>query len=198
VLHVLWPDTHSPVMPLGDKIKELLGSEKPKNPGEHASKLITALNTLEMGAASYSTEGADKALSSISKHLAALKVCLFGDTVTKDVVHGAVTELLRTDALYLLVKHLVQLDFEARKDAASVFGACVRVKAEDGQRALCAAYVEEHPFIMEKLTQGWVGKRQGTPCRGGPSILGGFSCMGCAGTLGSSLAVLPLALRSQV
>ena len=62
-------------------------------------------------------------------------------------------EVVRTDFLLLLVTHLPSLDFEARKDAAQVFGAVVRIRDASDQ---CpgAGYVREHPQILDMLFDG--------------------------------------------
>jgi len=50
-------------------------------------------------------------------------------------------------------QHLVDLDFEARKDAAQVFGATVRIKDAE-EKAPGAAYVLQRPYILNMLFQG--------------------------------------------
>jgi calcium binding protein 39 len=47
----------------------------------------------------------------------------------------------------------VDLDFEARKDAAQVFGATVRIKDAE-EKAPGAAYVLQRPYILNMLFQG--------------------------------------------
>jgi hypothetical protein len=51
------------------------------------------------------------------------------------------------------------LDFETRKDAAQVFGALVRIKEDAAERSPGAIYVEQHPDILRRLFDGWVGMR---------------------------------------
>jgi len=52
-----------------------------------------------------------------------------------------------------VLQHLVDLDFEVRKDAAQVFGTSVRIKDADG-KAPGAAYVLQRPYIMNSLFLG--------------------------------------------
>lgn len=64
-------------------------------------------------------------------------------------------EACKTELLSLLVKHLQELEFEARKDAAQVFGAIVRIRDPEN-RSPGAAFVEQHYEIVEQLFQGCV------------------------------------------
>uniref|UniRef100_A0A7S3VHR4 Mo25-like protein n=1 Tax=Dunaliella tertiolecta TaxID=3047 RepID=A0A7S3VHR4_DUNTE len=135
----------------------LLGGAKHQKPyPETIAKLVASLEALDTPQA----EGRDarlKYLENISRYLASMKIHLFGGAeveVSKAKVLEIARELLKTDLLYLLVKHLVDLDFEARKDAAQVFGAAVRIKdAED--KAPGSAYVLQRPYIMNMLFLGY-------------------------------------------
>jgi calcium binding protein 39 len=139
-------------MPLLDKLLR----DRPKSCPDTVAKLVTSLEALEVDATS---ERVERSLAAVAKYLAFLKVYLFGDAeheVTKESVLDCVKGLASTDLLYLVVKHLVQLDFEARKDAAQVFGVSVRIKDEH-DRSPGAAYVFAHPYIMNKLFEGCEG-----------------------------------------
>ncbi|KAL6758107.1 Mo25-like protein [Haematococcus lacustris] len=136
-------------MPLLDKLLK----EKPKSSQDTLSKLLAALNALEVG----NEKDNEKALANVAKYLGFLKYHLFGDgehEVTKEEALERARELVATDLLYLLVKHLVLLDFEARKDAAQVYGMLVRLRDSD-DRSPGAAYVLQHPYILSKLFHGY-------------------------------------------
>jgi hypothetical protein len=72
------------------------------------------------------------------------------------------TYACRHDLLYLLVKHLPLLDFEARKDAVVVFSATMRIKDSSDQSPGCN-YVREHPWIVDRLFHGCAGSRGAMP-----------------------------------
>ena len=127
-----------------------------RSPAETVAKLVTHLEGLE---ADLRADLRAKHLDSITRHLQGLKVHLFGSPehqVTKPKVLEVAREILSTDLLYLLVKHLPSLDFETRKDAVQVFGSAVRIK-DASEKAPGAAYVLQHPYILQMLFRGWVG-----------------------------------------
>ena len=140
-------------MPAG--LLDKLLKDRPKTASEVVAKVVAALESLETPQKEQQVE---KALESITKYLAHAKVFLFGDEeheVSKDSVIQLAMDACQTDMLYLLVKHLGELDFETRKDAAQVFGATVRIRDND-DRCPGAAYVKTRPYIMDKLFQGCV------------------------------------------
>jgi calcium binding protein 39 len=137
-------------MPLLEKLGL---KEKPGKPQETISKLLGALNALELG-----DRDSERNLANVARYLSFLKFHLFGDQeheVTKEQVLELSRELMHTDLLYLLVKHLALLDFESRKDAAQCFGATVRIRDSE-DRSPGAQYVLQHPYIISKLFHGYV------------------------------------------
>lgn len=130
-------------------IKSLI-KEKPKTAPELVSKTVNALTNLR-------TPKRDKMLESTAKYLGYMKFWLFGDEEhepTKENVIALAVEVVRTELLTLLVVHLVELDFEARKDAAQVFGAVVRIRDEH-HSCIGAKYVQDHMEVMDMLFQGY-------------------------------------------
>lgn len=100
----------------------------------------------------------ERALEKVALNLGCIKQFLFGDDSrepTKESVISLAYEACKTELLSLLVKHLQELEFEARKDAAQVFGAIVRIRDPE-ERSPGAAYVEQHYEIIEQLFQGCV------------------------------------------
>lgn len=121
--------------------------EKPKAPSEVVTKLVAAFDGLGKS---------DKSAEQVSKYLGYAKVLLFGDEEHEAVKENAVqlaVEAANTDLLTLFVRNLHQLDFEARKDTAQVYGALVRIKdANDNMPG--AAYVRAHPELLDTLFNG--------------------------------------------
>ena len=142
-------------MPFPD-IRRLV-KERPKTAPEIVSKAVAGLQALETA---NRDRALDRALEQVSKYLGYMKFWLFGDEghePTKDNVIALAHEVVRTDFLLLLVTHLPSLDFEARKDAAQVFGAVVRIRDAAGQECPGAGYVREHAQILDMLFDGCVG-----------------------------------------
>ncbi|KAG2499343.1 hypothetical protein HYH03_002918 [Edaphochlamys debaryana] len=138
-------------MPLFDKLLK----EKPKSPTEVVSKLSAAFDALT--AARQDVKAQDKAHESVAKYLGYAKLVLFGDDEHEATKENAVAfsqEAGRSDLLSMIVKHLGDLEFEQRKDAAQVFGAVVRIKEND-ERGPGAAYVLGHPEIPTLLFVGY-------------------------------------------
>jgi len=136
-----------------------LVKERPKSPSEVLAKAVAALQTLRYRDSSPLIGAKEQA--QVHKYLGYLKFFLFGDEQggghdpTKESVMSLVMEVVKTDFQLLLVQDLVHLEFEARKDAAQVFGAIVRIR-NDTQDPACpgALYVLQHPQIMEYLFEG--------------------------------------------
>jgi calcium binding protein 39 len=142
-------------MPFLDKVFK----EKPKTPSEVVTKLTTALEAL--AGVRKDERGLEKAQESVAKYLGFAKLLLFGDDEhepTKENAIALAQEAGRSDLLSLIVKQLVELDFESRKDAAQVFGALVRIR-ENEERGPGAHYILNHPEIPTLLFNGWVRRR---------------------------------------
>lgn len=126
--------------------------EKPKAPPEVVAKLLAAFESLQHGKT-------DKILEQITKYLQFAKMLLFGDDereATKENALALAIEATNTTLLARLIKGMYELDFEARKDVASVYGAIVRIKEKDGEdRAPGADYMQAHPELLESLFDGY-------------------------------------------
>ncbi|MEW5303377.1 MAG: hypothetical protein WDW38_001704 [Sanguina aurantia] len=133
---------------------EFFIKEKPKSAAEVVSKTVAALQNVELAKRERKIE---RALEKVALNLGCIKQFLFGDDSrepTKESVMSLAQEACKTELLSLLVKHLQELEFEARKDAAQVFGAIVRIRDPEN-RSPGAAYVEQHYEIIEQLFQGY-------------------------------------------
>lgn len=139
-----------------------LVKERPKSPAEVLAKAVAALQALSARDSNPLSTGA-KEQAQVHKYLGYLKFFLFGDEQggghdpTKESVMNLVNEVVKTDFQLLLVENLVHLEFEARKDAAQVFGAIVRIR-DDAMDPACpgALYVLRHQSILRILFEGWV------------------------------------------
>ncbi len=168
-------------MPLLEKLKEnLLKSNQPKTPAEVVTKLVTALEALS--AYKGDEKALDKAHESVAKYLLATKLLLFGDDeheATKENAIALAHEAGRTSLLSLIVKQMVVLEFESRKDAAQVFGALVRIKGNNDERGPGIIYVQKHPEIPTLLFNGWVLPPPPGPQRCTPPVA--HCCCWCCG-----------------
>lgn len=98
---------------------------------------------------------AEKTIEELGKYLNAMKVLMFGDehgAASKETALIIAYETCKSDLLSLMVRWLGVLHFEARKDAAQLFGAIVRLENKEEQPG--AAYVAGQPEVMEMLFNG--------------------------------------------
>lgn len=164
-----------------------------RTPSEVLAKLCAAL----------SAEGGPSSVEDkLRKYLGCLKAWLFGDEQhepTREAVLALAEEVANTDAQLLLVRNLPQLDFETRKDAAQVFGAVVRIRAERPapDRAPGARYVEAHPEILTLLFKGCVPGARPGPQRGAGSGGGSSSSAARAARRGRGGSSSPVAAHAR-
>ncbi|PNH12115.1 Degreening-related dee76 protein [Tetrabaena socialis] len=140
-------------MPFLDKLLK----EKPKTPTEVVTKLLTAFDSLTATRRSNDDRAMEKTHESVAKYLGFAKLLLFGDDeheATKENATALAFEASRTELLSMIVKHLAELEFESRKDAAQVFGAIVRIK-DNEERGPGASYVVAHPELPTLLFRGY-------------------------------------------
>jgi calcium binding protein 39 len=133
-------------------LKQLV-KERPKSAPEIVAKAVSALQQIDVTARERALEAA---LDRCSRYLQYMKYTLFGDDgydPTKDAVINLALEVVKTDFLLLLVQRLSLLSFEARKDAAQVFGAVVRIK-DQADASPGAQYVQKHANILQMLFEG--------------------------------------------
>jgi calcium binding protein 39 len=140
-----------------------LVKERPKSPAEVLTKAVAALQALSARDKDNPLSTGAKEQAQVHKYLGYLKFFLFGDEQggghdpTKESVMALVNQVVKTDFQSLLVENLVNLEFEARKDAAQVFGAIVRIRDDTADPACPGAqYVLQHQDILRILFEGWV------------------------------------------
>jgi calcium binding protein 39 len=99
----------------------------------------------------------------ISRLVAGMKELMYGDDATnKDAAMAIVKEACKTDLVMELVDCLGMLDFETRKDVASVFGSIMRMdmveKGSDGEEIQVRPghdYLMEHLELLTTLFDGF-------------------------------------------
>lgn len=93
----------------------------------------------------------------LTKHMAAMKLMLYGEgpeqPPDKQLVLELAREVLRTNLFALILPQLPALDFECRKDITQIFSSLLR-KQHDGDH-ITVSWVEEHPETMGTLLRGY-------------------------------------------
>lgn len=123
-----------------------------KTPQELAASLEKKLFSLEAKEDDASTKSTEK----ITPLLAAMRFGLTGDEDPDskgDIAKKLTTQLIheRANILVMLVKHLVDLEFEAQQDAVRILKFLLR----NGKENQSTEYVLEHPRIIEMLIDGY-------------------------------------------
>mmetsp|Transcript_5049 Transcript_5049/g.14100 ORF Transcript_5049/g.14100 Transcript_5049/m.14100 type:complete len:221 (+) Transcript_5049:166-828(+) len=98
----------------------------------------------------------DKALEKLSKFLVEMKLEMLGDgeeQPQRDVQQALAAEVCRQGLMMILCAKLPQLEFEARKDAAMVFGQVLRT--EQNGKLLGLEYVKAHQQILSTVIRGY-------------------------------------------
>lgn len=98
----------------------------------------------------------DRIVEDLGKYLNAMKLLMFGDenaSATKETALTIAYETCKTDLLTLMARWLPVLQFEARKDAAQLFGAVVRLENKGEQPGV--QFVSRHPECLETLFNGY-------------------------------------------
>ena len=124
-----------------------LASGKEKTAVEVIAKLTMNYALLEEG------DKREKALDGLTKYLAQLKVYIYGDeghNVSKESVLELARDATTSQLLHMIVKHLNQLSFETRKDAAACFSGIVRIKEDTQSEGPGVKYVLTHAYVLEK------------------------------------------------
>jgi hypothetical protein len=132
--------------------------EKPRSAEEVVGKACAALEAQAQAnsAEQRREKQVERAKEDVDRYLNFLKQWLFGDDAheaTKENAIAIAAEACRADLLALMARLIPQLDFEARKDVAQIFGAIVRIKDQDEQ-PIGAQYVRQRPDLLDALVDG--------------------------------------------
>jgi calcium binding protein 39 len=136
--------------------------DKPRSAEEVVGKACQALEAQAQANSGNKEKAVEKAKEDVERYLNFLKQWLFGDEAqgaTRENAIAIAAEACRSELLRLMVTHIAQLDFEARKDVAQIFGAIVRIKDADEQ-PIGAQFLREHPDVLGDLIDGWVRPRR--------------------------------------
>jgi len=137
--------------------------KKIKKPGDLAKALRTSLTTIDKAKLAKDVKEKEKVGEELSRFVGAFKQVMFGDEeheVNAEHVTQLVQETLAQDVLPLLAPHLALLEFEARKDLATIFThllrrqECVDSLAQAPGVATLAALVSGHQQSESALTCG--------------------------------------------
>lgn len=131
---------------------------KPKTPSELVKATRYALLALDSKTIS-DARLIEKALEEVEKSLPAIKQMLLGDAETEpniEQISQVTSEACREDFLELLVQKLTVLSWDARKDAAQIWGALLRQKV--GSSECCVDYVESHAHLLDFLVLSYQNK----------------------------------------
>jgi calcium binding protein 39 len=118
---------------------------------------VSVASSSGSGASSASSgESRRKLVEEVSKTLFSMKSILFGDGEQEpqpDQVAQLAQEVYSTDLLALLVSHIGQLEFEAKKDVAQIFN--VLLRRQIGARSPTVEYVATKPDVLFLALRGY-------------------------------------------
>jgi calcium binding protein 39 len=130
-------------------VHNILHKAKSKSPNELVSRLAHVMDKM-------TDTSPDKLYEESSKLLASLKAILYAENQTDQTRESAVIavyDAAKWDLPLLLANKIGLLEFEAKKDAAQVFGFIVRLDAGGDKPGV--QYVLEHPDILTTLFSGY-------------------------------------------
>ncbi|KJE90212.1 Mo25-PA [Capsaspora owczarzaki ATCC 30864] len=122
---------------------------KAKNPQDLVRAAKDCLGQLE-------SKPSDKLAEEMSKHLQAMKTVLYGDGETDphpELVAQLAQEVYSCDFLIPLVNNMARLEFEAKKDAAQIFGNLLR--RQIGTRSPTVEYVCTKDHLLFTLLKDY-------------------------------------------
>jgi len=124
---------------------------KQKSPAELVKTVKEHLLQLQNNA-----KNVEKYTEELSKNIASMKLVLYGDgehEPNPDATLALANEAYTSDLLPLLVNNMSKLEFEAKKDTASIFNNLIRRQV--GPRYPTVEYISRNTDIMETLLKGY-------------------------------------------
>jgi len=117
--------------------------KKAKSPAEVSKHLKDNLTILQN---EKNPKHAEKAAEEVSKDLGHIKFILYGDPEhekepNQDQINTLLQAFLQEDVLPLIVSQIAKMEFEAKKDAASIFNNLLR--RQSGNRFIVVDYIEK-------------------------------------------------------
>ncbi|CDZ96243.1 Conserved protein Mo25 [Phaffia rhodozyma] len=131
--------------------------KRPKSPTE----LIRAVRDLvapggRLDGSTGSYDGRKKTNEELSKLLAQIKTCLYGDSendVSPEGIAQLAQEAYSTDVLLLLIERIGVFEFEAKKDVTQIFNHLLR--RQIGSRFPTVEYISKKPQIIFATLKGY-------------------------------------------
>jgi len=132
----------------------LFGAKKQKSPSELVKQTKELLVSLEKNRANQ--KQCEKTLEEISKNLAGMKICLYGDSEhepSADTTQLLAHEVFNNDLLPSLVSEMENLEFEAKKDVSQIFNNLLR--KTQNNRSPAVEYILKNKIILDDLIKGY-------------------------------------------
>eukprot|EP01132_Coremiostelium_polycephalum_P003687 gene3687-4592_t len=129
-------------------------NKKPKTPTELVKSIKECLASIDKSGPN--SKSSEKASEEISKCLQEMKKILYGDSdhePNQEAANALSNDILSSDLLHLLIKDLVKLEFEAKKDVAQIFNILLRLK--NGNRSPTVEYISKNIDILDTLVKGY-------------------------------------------
>lgn len=123
-----------------------------KSPAEIVRNLREALILIEKG----QDKKSEKAVEEVNRWLQAVKSIIYGQDNQEpntEQISQLVQEIYNASVLPLLIRHLVKLDFESKKDVALIFNNLLR--RQIGTRSPTVEYLCARPEILMTLVRGY-------------------------------------------
>eukprot|EP01086_Lenisia_limosa_P001340 TRINITY_DN124_c0_g1_i1.p2 TRINITY_DN124_c0_g1~~TRINITY_DN124_c0_g1_i1.p2 ORF type:complete len:336 (-),score=85.48 TRINITY_DN124_c0_g1_i1:42-1049(-) len=142
-----------------------LFGKKAKSPPDLVRLTKEALLVVSSGEGTKKKKDYEKAVEEISKYIIAMKNILYGEgeaDPSPDLVTQLANEVYSNDLLSLFINNLSYLEFEARKDVASVYNNLLRRKI--GTREPTVEYLARNTHILQTLLQGYESQGIALPC----------------------------------
>jgi len=130
-----------------------LGKKLPR-PSELVKQTRDTLTVIEKNATN--PKVIEKAAEELSKSLGAMKITLFGDPEhepNQDAIVQLANDIYANDLIPALLTNITRLEFEAKKDLASIFNHLLRRQV--GSRSPTVEYICRNAAILEMLLVGY-------------------------------------------
>eukprot|EP00013_Stygamoeba_regulata_P029043 CAMPEP_0177655236 /NCGR_PEP_ID=MMETSP0447-20121125/14837_1 /TAXON_ID=0 /ORGANISM="Stygamoeba regulata, Strain BSH-02190019" /LENGTH=337 /DNA_ID=CAMNT_0019159097 /DNA_START=17 /DNA_END=1030 /DNA_ORIENTATION=+ len=133
-----------------------LFGKKGKSPADLVKSTKEAFSTLEKG----SNRGVPKAVTSLSGFLADMKLILYGDFQNEPVPEQSqelAAQILAAGLIPMFVNNLTELEFEAKKDVASIVNNLLRRPGNPASKDIkgCVELFAENSDLLQTLVEGY-------------------------------------------
>lgn len=132
----------------------LFGSKKTKHPSELVKQTKETLASMEKSKGS--SKNAEKANEVISQNILQMKHILGSDPQAdqnQEMINLLASEIYSSDLLMLLIQHLGDFEFEAKKDIISLFNYLLR--KQQGGKYTTVEYLCKNSSFLDELVRGF-------------------------------------------